>query len=152
MSITFTSETPHVIVLKGELRKRHEERRAAGAIKPGHLIQMSADAQTVVVHATDGGQTAPWFAKEDALQGNTIDDAYASGDLVPYHMAQKGDRIYARVAAGSAAIVEGDPLTSDGDGTLKKGTVGTHHILGTAVEDLDNSAAIVENFIRVDIW
>lgn len=149
MSITLTSVDPHVIVLKGDLRKRHEERRAGGAIKPGHLVTPSG--ANVVVHAADGDQAAPWFAKEDALMGNGIDVAYASGDLVSIHMAQPGDRVYARVAAAAAAIADGAPLTSDGDGCLRLGVVGTDDIIAHAAEAVDNSAGATEVHIRADI-
>lgn len=150
MAITLTSKTvPSTIVLKGDLKKRHDERRAGGAIKPGHLIMPSG--ATVIVHNADGDQGAPWFAKEDALIGNDKTVAYASGDLVSFHMAQTGDRVLARVAASATAIANGAPLASDGDGCLRLGVVGTDHIFAHAAEAVDNSAGVTETFIRADI-
>lgn len=149
MAIDITTVvTPHTILLKGENERRHEERLAAGTIKPGHLIKRSGE--SVVVHATAGGAGAVHIAKEDGLRGKTINDAYSSGDLVPYHMAQKGDRVYVRVPASATAIVSGNPLTSTGDGSFKLAT-GGDVIYGDAAEAVDNSAGIVEAFIRMDV-
>lgn len=149
MAITLTTKTvPSVIVLKGDLRKRHEERRAGGVIRPGHLIKPSG--ANVVVHATAGGAAAPWFAKEDALQNRSKTDAYASTDLVSFHMAQTGDRVLARLAAAATAVANGDPLTSNGDGCLKKAT-GADVVIADAAEAVDNSAGGAEAFIRADI-
>jgi len=71
-----------------------------------------------VVHDGAGGWAERLYALEDALQGRTIDDAYASGETVSLVKALPGDHIYARLAAGESA----DPsefLTSNADGTLK---------------------------------
>lgn len=97
---------------------RHEEAVAAGAITPGHLIKLDS-AGKVVVHASEGQYAERLFAKEDALQGNTKDTAYASGDVVSYHVAVPGDEIFAYIKAGENVAI-GDQLISAGDGTLIK--------------------------------
>lgn len=140
--------TPHTIVLIGDLHKRHEEAYADAALKPGHLLKKNSDGE-VLKHSTAGGAADVWFAKEDPLIGRTIDDAYSAGELVPYHMAQKGDLIYARVAASATAITKGASLESAGDGTLR--VFGSGSILATAEEALDNSAGVTEAFIRARI-
>lgn len=128
----------NTILLKGEIGDRYEEGRAAGGITPGHLIKVQTGG-TLVVHATAGGFGEKAFAIEDALRGKTIDDAYASGDLVRYVIPDHGDWVYALIPAGAAAIVEGDALISNGDGTLKKTTGTPSQIIAYAMEAVDNS-------------
>lgn len=105
---------------------RHEEAVAAGAITPGMLIanQSTTDSggrAKVAVHATAGGSSERAFALEDALQGRTISDAYASGELVGYVLAEPGDVVYAWLAAGEN-VTPADFLSSNGDGRLQKAT------------------------------
>ncbi len=108
----------NTIVLRGKLAQYHEERRASGILSPGHLLKIDSDGK-VLKHATVGGRST-YFAKEDPLAGKTVDGAFAVGDLVPYHVAQPGDRIQARLPAGAAAVVIGNTLISNGDGCLVK--------------------------------
>lgn len=143
----------NTIVLKGELGQRHEEFRAGGAIKPGHLLGLTSS-NTVVVHTPAASATVQgysnFFAKEDALIGKTVDDAYASGDLVPVHMATAGDKIQARVPAAAPAIVVGDRLVSNGDGTIKKAANAIDgRTIGIAAEAVDNSAGGTEAFLAI---
>lgn len=136
--------TNRTIQLKG--KGRYEEARAAGAIKPGHLIKRTS-ADAVVVHATAKGAGGRYFALEDALQGKTVDGAYASGDVVPFTCAQPGDEIMARLSAGENIII-GDALESNGDGALQKFTDGV--IIAEAREALDLSqTGDVEGFLAV---
>ncbi len=86
---------PSVIVLKGRIDDRYEEGRAAGTIRPGDLIKMgSAGTWTANATAAMTPITFPGLAiaTEDAqvLQGKGIDDNYVSGDLLSYHLPQKG--------------------------------------------------------------
>jgi len=123
---------PHTIRLRGGKGHR-DEFLANGALKPGHLLQMDSS-EKVVVHATYGGTSEALFALEDSLQGNLITTAYASSDLVFTYQALPGDIIYARVPAGAVAIVKGDHLISNGDGTLVKATmVGNRQLYANAV-------------------
>ncbi len=109
---------PKRIELKAQ-RSRYREAAAAGVINPGHLLKYNSDG-AVVVHSTYGGSARVLFALEDALRGKTINDAYASGDQIPHQEAARGDEFYVRVPAGAVAIVIGDKLISNGDGTLVK--------------------------------
>lgn len=101
---------PSVIVLKGRIDERMEEGRAAGAIKPGHLIILgsggtytvnNAAAQTPVTArpmaiATEDGQV---------MQGKNILDAYASGDLITFHLAKPGDLVQVWLKDGENVAV-----------------------------------------------
>jgi len=130
------------VISEGSVQK---EALASGSITPGHLLeQTTAAADTVKVHATAGGHAQSAFAVEDDLQGNTIDDAYASGKRVLYKVFRPGDEVYALIANGEN-ISKDDMLMSAGDGTLKEttgdssGTIVEPHIVGYAREACDMS-------------
>ena len=131
------------VVLVGQ--GRHEEDRASAAITPGDLIELhTSTGRKVKVHSTEGGYAELLFAKEDALQGNEIDDDYAADDLVSYHVCQRGDVMNAFLQAGQNVAI-GDKLISAGDGTLQaNGTEATgvtvRQIIGVAEEALDLTA------------
>lgn len=123
---------------------RYDEIVAAGAITPGHLVEQDSD-NAVVVHNSEGARHERLFAIEDALQGNTIDDAYASTDLVALVFANVGDFVRAWLKAGETATI-GEELMSAGDGTLMcvdniTSGVTLQHIVGIAQEALDLSAS-----------
>lgn len=109
----------NTIVLKGELGERHEEANASEILYPGHLIEIISDGRCRK-NTSLGGKGGMYFAKEDSLQGKTVNQAYAVGDPVLYHIAQKGDVIYARLPAGAVALLKGDDIISNGDGTFIK--------------------------------
>lgn len=130
------AENPKRIDLTGSGRGRHEELRAAEAITPGHLCAVNS-AGKVAKHASAGGWSEAMFALEDALQGNEIGDAYSADDLVALTVANKGDDIYAWLAAGES-VNPSSGLTSNADGTLKAAT-GTDVVIARPLETLDNS-------------
>ncbi|QDP54881.1 MAG: hypothetical protein Unbinned3891contig1000_79 [Prokaryotic dsDNA virus sp.] len=131
------SNTPKTIVLSGaDVHVVSEEKLAGGAITPGHLVGRNAS-NAVVVHASAGGNAEKMFALEDALQGNTIDDAYASGDRVSLAICSPGTVVYAYLAVGESCDPS-DFLTSNGDGTLKVAT-STDARIAVPEETLDNS-------------
>jgi hypothetical protein len=104
------------IVLKGH--GHHDEGRCGTAISPGMAVEMAADGEfdpTVSAQAAalKGGLKV---AKEDALQGKTIDDAYAVGDVLFYYEPEPGDVIHALVKA-AANIAVGDKLVVEGGGS-----------------------------------
>ena len=105
------------------------ERLAAAAITPGHLVEIATggDAGKIKKHATAGGNAAAWFADTDPTPSRTattdpLDTPYATSETVRVLACSNGDEIYAWIPASAAAIVEGDPLESNGDGTLRKHT------------------------------
>lgn len=113
-----SATTPKTILVRGEPDAR--EAIAAGAITPGHLIALNT-AGKVVVHPTAGGVLpSKYFAREEEYTNANIDTAYATNDSVPYWHAKPGDQLFALVPASAAAIVIGDLLESNGDGTLRK--------------------------------
>ena len=147
---------PNTIVLSG-CPIYPPEVVCSAPITPGHLIEFNTG--KLRKHATASGDAAPYFAVEsllpDIANGSTvpIDFAYVTDSIVRWVSARGGEVIYAWVPARASAIVRGDQLTSNGDGTLKKyaaqatneGGTATYTIQATAVvaradEAVDNSA------------
>lgn len=109
---------PNTIVLQGELSEVHVEKFAgASGITPGDCLVLNSDDE-FVVQATAGGSHPLIVAKEDDLQGKTIDDTYADAVPVLAHQAQKGDKLYMRLAA-SQTIAIGDLLEYSTAGKLR---------------------------------
>ena len=131
---------------------RYEEGRAAGAISPGALIEKNS-AGTYVVQADDGGLAEGnecLVASIDALQGKTMDDAYASGDLVPFFIPKAGDVVALRLK-DAENITEDDYLTSDGTGQVRLAVAAQSPIEGNlfvAMETLDLTGNGTFEFIK----
>lgn len=112
---------------------RHDEAQAAAAINPGDLIELTT-ASKVRKHSTVGGRAERMFAKEQAMQGGTIDDQIDADDNCEYHIAAPGDVVLARLAAGQTTVVT-SPLTSNGDGTLRVATLTSGQLLYASVAE-----------------
>lgn len=119
------------------------EALADAAMTPGHLLERTATG--VKVHATSNGRAQKLFALENVADASGIDDAYAVGETARFLNARTGDKIYALVPAAAPAIVVGDGLASNGDGTLVKvtDTAGVtpldEIVVAYAIEAVDNS-------------
>lgn len=119
----------------------HEEYTASEAITPGHLCELhTSTTLKVKKHSVAAGFSEKMFAVEDALQGDTIDDAYAAAALVPVNIFSSGAKVQAWLKAAEN-VVAGDKLMSAGDGTLKKNTGTVLQTIGTALEALNLSAS-----------
>ena len=95
---------------------RHEEAVASKAITPGMLCQIVTDGR-VQFHSTQGGRAERLVAYEDALQGGTVDTAYAVGGQVMLALVEPGTVMNMLIAAGQNAD-PGEEVISNGDGTL----------------------------------
>ena len=119
------SQAAQVIALQGgiggEPIVREAITAAASTVKPGELVEVLA-AGTIQEHSTAGAIAPARFALTNLANGETIDDAYAVGALARYATFQPGQRVNAFLPANAAAIVIGDKLSSNGDGTLRKAT------------------------------
>lgn len=142
------TSSPTCIALTGDFIQK--ELLADEVLSPGHLLEVSA-AGKWQKHSTANTRKHTAFAEAKLYEGKEITDAYADGDSVIGLIFPPGAEVVARVAAGATAIVVGDPLTPAADGTLKKATVGTHELVATALEAIDNSGGGTEVFIRVII-
>lgn len=130
---------------------RYEEARAHEALKPGHFLELVQTTGKVKKQTNTGKPGMLAFACEDSLQGKTVNDAYAEGDLVRYRIPKAGDKFYARLAAGATAVLAYDNLTVSSDGTVKKATysAGSNVPFVVAEEAVDNSGGSSEVFILV---
>jgi hypothetical protein len=97
------------------------EGKAAAALKPGHIVDMTSAAttpMTVQKANVQGARSELFVALEDALQGNGVTDAYATDDIVGLKQARRGHKFYGRLPANAVAVARGDKLMSNGDGTF----------------------------------
>ena len=133
------------IHLKGD--RRTEENIAAEAISPGHLIKRDTSG-TLIKHDDVDGPAEAYFAREDAEQGKTIDDAYATDDRVFCILPAKGTEIQA-ILQGGVTCPDGNALSSGGDGTLILAT-GTDYVVAFATKALDLNA-LPADFISVRV-
>lgn len=105
------------IVLLGDFRQEEMLANTTG-ILPGMLLQQtSAAADTCAVHSVQGEISERMFAMEDALQGKTVDDAYASGAPVQIAVVAPGSVVNA-IIEGGQTIAKGEKLISSGNGKL----------------------------------
>lgn len=130
---------------------------AATLIIPGHLVEITT-AGTIQEHSGAGLNAEKLIALTDPTLGGTIADIYAVASLVRYGAFRTGQRVKMRLAASAAAIVIGDALESDGDGTVRVLTTDTatddtqrDSIVGYAVEAVDNSSGGINVQIEVRI-
>lgn len=122
--------------------------RLAGVVGiiPGILVRESAG--NVIINATAGKGPA-LFALPNLPVSGSIDTAYANGVTVQYGAFTTGQEVNALVAAGTAAIADGAPLTCHTDGTLITGT--DANAIAYAMEAVDNSGGATTARIKVRI-
>lgn len=112
----------NTIVLRGVDNRRVAEFTAGVAINPGYLCKLYNSTVLKVKPNDVAGsvKTSKWFALEQEYIAKGITTQYAIGDTVLLHGAIPGDQIYVKLAAGAAAVTQGDFLEAAADGTLKK--------------------------------
>jgi hypothetical protein len=114
-------------------------------------------ANAVVVHAAAEGNAYPMFAMEQDFVGKDLNTAYASGQRVQCLIPGPGTEVLALLPAAALAVVIGDELVSNGDGTLKKVTAAAvttanlRRVVARALEAVDNSAGGTVVRIRAEI-
>jgi hypothetical protein len=144
----------NTIILKNYLNV-FDEFISAAIVTPGELLEFTS-AGLVQDHSTAGGNVGPvMFATEDALQGKSIWDNYASGARVFVWTPQRGEEVYAILKDGQH-VEFGSFLESAGGGYLQlhvadpgDSTTGTvqRAIVGVAMEskDLSGESSAVES-------
>lgn len=163
---------PHCILLSGNPIVPQEKIASQATILPGMLVEVvpsGGDAGQLRAHATAGGNAQKAFANVALLPNRTVatdplDTPYADGDTMQWLICRPGDMVYALLPASAAAVVDGDPLESNGDGTLRKKTaqavneggtatytIYSNSIVGFAAEAVDNSGGGTRVRIRVRI-
>lgn len=108
----------NTIVLKG--MGHHDEATVFAALSPGMGCNLHLDTtlklaqeQAAQAEALKGGLL---IAKEDALQGKTVDDAYAAADVGFYYIPLPGDHVQVLAKTGED-IALGDKLIIEGGGS-----------------------------------
>lgn len=121
-----------------------EEFTAGGTITPGQLLEIDSS-DNVIVHNSAGQNVYSLFALENDIEGDDIDDDYASGEQVQCAWASPGHIVNALIKDGENIAI-GDWLESDGTGDLAEhaaddstSTNYTNQIVGIAREALDLS-------------
>lgn len=133
----------HVVVLKGngaEDVEQYEEGVAGGAILPGDLIKLHSDG-TYIRNAEADVKVECLVATEDmqCLRGNTIADAYASGDPLSFVKAQSGMELQVRVTA-SQTMDTASFLTPSSAGKMKE-VASTEFRMAKCLETVTSSTA-----------
>jgi len=128
----------HTIFLKG--CPRYDEAVASGIITPGQLIKIDGDLK-VLRHSTAGGSAELLIAREDALQGKSVDDNYAVDDQVGFGIAKPGDELAVMLDAGEN-VNEGEFLESAGNGNFQEFTSGEKLFVVLEALDLSASSAV----------
>lgn len=105
----------HIIKLKDYL-KVVTEYPADTTITPGTFVALDNNGEVTPVANEEKGLMV---ADYDGFQGKTIDDAYTTGAMVQCWIPQRGDVVYA-VLAASQTILVGDQLAITTGGVLKK--------------------------------
>ena len=142
----------HTIILKGHALNK--EGVCTETMLPGHfVVSIPSDNEQTgsLAFPATAGAVAQGIMREYDIEGQGVTDAYAANDIGLYAVMSKGSEVLARVAAGAAAIAAGAPLRVQTDGTVLTATVGTHHVVATAMEAVDNSGGGTEVFIKVEI-
>lgn len=135
---------PNSVILKKYVDIQ-DEQIAAATITPGMLVEFTSTANTVQAHSSPGQNAAKMFAKEDALQGNGLDDDYSATNKAQILTFIPGEEVYAILKDGEN-VSRGDFLESAGDGTLQKHEASSagaveypNAIVGVALESLNLS-------------
>jgi len=143
----------NTIWLKGEGQVK--EAAAAAGITPGHLIFRNTSNQ-FAVHAVAEGNAYAMFALEKDFVGKDLSSAYVATEQVQAVIPLAGGEINALLPGSALAVVIGDELVSNGDGTLKKVTAGAvtvgnlRRVVARALEAVDNSAGGTPVRIKVE--
>lgn len=112
------SETNRTIVLKGKAKGHHEEGLISTTGVPGMHVTLQSNGQYAKSPETSAElvKRGIFILKEDDLQGKTINDAYAIGDLVFLYKPISGDHLNLLVKSGQNIAV-GDLIVAEGGGT-----------------------------------
>lgn len=159
MSVLTGNPPANKIVLKGDHGYWQEGILATNPATPGMNVVMttavrSQERDTFAPGASKAGGTGAVSAasplhivKEDALQGKTIDDAYAVGDNLFIYIPQKGDVLLALAKSGED-IDKGEGVAFDSTGKLVAATV------DTIAESIDDTGGALgaDKHIRIRIF
>lgn len=132
------------VIFRGSVenvKPTQDEALTAASTLPGTLLYKNSGVFTA--HATDGGGAGVklYVADLNTLQQGDTTTAWASGDTAVAFEPRQDERYNMLVATGQTISAVDTPLTSNGDGTLRIGIVGTDDILCYSDEIVTTSAA-----------
>ena len=137
----------NTIVLKG--KGHHDEGITDATIYPGEAVRMAADGHFDPEQLTPDAAVGRgiMLAKEDALQGKTVDDAYAATDTLFFYIPLPGDHVQVLAKVGEDINV-GDYLDVEGSGSGKfikvsSSATAAYPILLTSARKHDDLAALL---------
>lgn len=141
---------------------KHEDQIASASttIEPGMLLERVAGSggETRVQPHSGGTTGTTLFAVEARGRGMsataTGPDAYTvGGDEFVRYMACSGGGLHAKLAAGNS-VSNGDPVVSNGDGTVIPFDSASHagsDIVGEVEENLDISGEDASAFVEIEV-
>ena len=123
-------------ILVGPLKDtgRRDEREAAEAITPGHLVELTS-ADKVQKQATAAAKAEAAFAVEDSMQGKDYTEDYSTGDRVQFHLLKKGQEVWAILKDGESVVI-GDRIEPAGGGEVQKSSTTSAGALVNAAAQL----------------
>lgn len=128
----------NTIVLR--TRGQHEEAIAEAAILPGQVCEMIAGGTVQVLGTDNQLGSEKMIAKEDALQGKTITDAYAADDIVSLQILAPGDVVLLLCLTGQD-IPDGTKLAINDAGKGVIVDASDTQVFGASIEDTDGALA-----------
>lgn len=148
---------PNTIVLSGHPNYPQELPAGEAGILPGMLLGYgtAGNAGKLMKHASATATGVGMFAVENTTPDRTattvpIETPYQLNETMKWIFPRAGDLLYALVPAAAPAIVAGDMLVSNADGTLKKATTTADvMIVAIAAEAVNNSGGGTPARIRV---
>jgi len=109
------------IVLRAAGSETQEFTLTAVVVRPGELLELTSAGLMQANSSAQDAIAAPYFAQEDSLQGNDLDDNYAASALAKVVTGKRGARIN---AIAGAAVAVGSAVESAGNGKLITRTTG----------------------------
>ena len=144
--MAYTTKQIGIRTIEGWIK---DEKIAAAAFYPGHLLEITS-AGKFQKHSTASGPVIPVIvAKEDVLQGNGVDTAYSADNQAMAWLPQSGAILNFRVANGQSIAI-GDKIESAGSGEVQKyvadeasagNTIYPQQIIGVALSACDMSGS-----------
>ncbi len=107
----------NTIVLKG--MGHHIEGEADTVVLPGQCVDLQADGkwnELVLTKAESLKRSSITIAKEDALRGKTVIQAYAAADILSLYIPLPGDEIQVLVKSGQDIDI-GEEMCEEGGGS-----------------------------------
>lgn len=146
--MAITRFPPNTVHLGGQLTIVND--LAAGeTVTPGMLVERYSDSGTPKFRkaSSAAGDVSQLIALDQHMLNRTVDQAYASGDLIEVGAAVKGSTWWMLIASGEN-LAAGAQLESAGNGLLRAQNSGKP--LFVALEDTDNSAGPSTMRIKVE--